>query len=166
MHPDDLIRQCRENGWRRELRPDEAATFRAWLAANPQAREDWQLELALTRALGGLPDTPVPSNFAARVREALEREQLAGAQASRGRWAWWRALGWAPRLAFASGLVAASLLSLRHYQVHTRQDFAESVAVLADSGVLADVEALQDFDTIQRLSHTPAPDEELLALLQ
>src|SRR5215510_827474 len=63
-----------EKRWREKLTPAEEARVRTWLAQNPESKADWDLESQLSEALDKLPDVPVPSNFTARVLQAIERE--------------------------------------------------------------------------------------------
>jgi len=68
--------QWREAGWRPHPSPADEARLRAWLAAHPEDRAEALVEEALNRALGRLPDAPMPGNFTARV---LQAAQLAAA---------------------------------------------------------------------------------------
>ena len=72
----------REKSWRRKLTAGEEASLREWLAEHPEAKRDWEKDLQLTEALEKLPDVPVPSNFTARVLEAIERESEPASQSS------------------------------------------------------------------------------------
>ena len=166
MKHDSVHERLREILWRRPLTAAEAAELRAWLAAHPDAAADWATEQQLSRAVRRLADAPVPSNFTARVLQAVERETAAASRpASAGR-SWWRSLGWLPKLATACAVVGLSVLSLHQYRVVSRERMAQSVAVLAEAGPLPSTDVLQDFDAICRLAQTPPADEELLALMQ
>ncbi len=77
MSNDPTYNRLRELSWRRKLTGAEEAELRAWLAAHPDAQADWEAEAGLNAALGRLPDAPVPSNFTARVLQAVEREAAA-----------------------------------------------------------------------------------------
>ncbi|MEY2466714.1 MAG: hypothetical protein QOD03_1235, partial [Verrucomicrobiota bacterium] len=66
--------QLREKNWRRKLTAVEQTELRAWLAAHPEASADWEAELSLTETIVRLPDAPVPTNFTARVLQAIEQE--------------------------------------------------------------------------------------------
>src|SRR5438105_13622263 len=75
MANDPLYNHLREINWRRKLSAAEARQMRQWLEGHPEAHADWEAELALGEGLGRLPDAPVPSNFTARVLQAVGREQ-------------------------------------------------------------------------------------------
>ena len=89
---DSLYDKLRETGWRRKLTASEEAELRAWLAAHPESRADWQVEAVLNESLGRLPDAPVPSNFTARVLQAVQRESVSSRRRGLA-WRWsWRSL--------------------------------------------------------------------------
>ena len=159
---DPLDNKLREAGWRGKLTPAEEADLRAWLAAHPEARADWEAEMALNRALAGLPDAPMPSNFTARVCQAVERDQ---ASAGRGgsRWTWRRLL---PRIAVAGAVVAVSLFAYDRREDARRAEMAKGVAAVSDVAGMLDPEVLRNFDAIRLLGQTPAADQELVALMQ
>ncbi|HZT21938.1 MAG TPA: hypothetical protein VFB55_03425 [Verrucomicrobiae bacterium] len=117
----------------------------------------------LRRLLARLPDVPVPSNFTARVMQAVEREE------ARSRWggletAWvWRVF--LPRAALAT--VAAVLIvgGVQHYRTDVwRAQLARRVASVAAAQPMPSLEALKNFDAIRRMSQPVRPDDELLAL--
>jgi len=68
--PNSDSQELTERAWRRALSPDEKARLRQHLAAHPQARRQWECEVALTNALNRLPPAPVSSNFTALVLQA------------------------------------------------------------------------------------------------
>lgn len=164
MTNDPLDNSLCELGWRRKLTAAEEAELRVWLTAHPEALADWESEAHLTEALGLLPNVPVASNFTARVLQAVERE--AAAEARRGRAKWmarlWR-LGWLPRIAAVAFFLGTGLLSYRHFQ---RVEMVRSMEVVARAAPLPSPQVLEDFDAIRAMGSAPAPDEELLALLQ
>lgn len=147
----------RELIWRRKLTEAE----RTELRAQPAKQSDLEFESRLTEALGRLPDTPVPSNFTALVLQAVERE------ARRPRptmWQWgWRVL--VPRLAVGVAVIGIAGLTYQRYEFNQRAQLARNVALLAGTQPLPSIEALKNFNAIQRMSQ-PRADEELLALLQ
>ena len=151
--------QSRESLWRRKPAATEAET--AALAASPEMAEELKIESRLTGALFRLPDVPVASNFSARVMQAIDLEE---SQASaRPHWRWRLLL---PRLAIPLvAVVIAGFAWQHHEQSVNRAALARSVALLAGSPALPSVDALKNFDTIQRMSQ-PRADEELIALLQ
>jgi anti-sigma factor RsiW len=156
----------RELSWRRKLTDAEEAELRAWLAAHPEARADLETETELNDLMDRLPQAPVPSNFTARVLQAVDREE---ARASRhpklGSWRW--IPRWFPRAAFAAVLLSAGLVSFHQVRGAVRRaELARSVAAVSDVSSLPSPEILSNFDAIYALKPTPPPDEELLALLK
>jgi negative regulator of sigma E activity len=124
---------------------------------------DLKLEARLSQALARLPDAAVPSNFTARVMQAVELEE--SREARRWSFAWnWHAL--LPRIAVTAAVVLFAGLTLHHYELNSRRTaLALNVALIAGSQPLPSVDALKNFDAIQRMSQ-PRADEELLALMQ
>jgi hypothetical protein len=166
MTNDPIYNHLRELSWRRELSSAEEAELRNWLAAHPEAQADWQAEAGLNAGLGRLPDVAVPSNFTARVMQAVEREAVAELGRPRGKWLTWLWLRWLPKAAFAAIIVGVGLLSFHQVQAGHRKKLAESVAAVSAVSSLPGSDILKDFDAIRALNPTPAPDEQLLAVLQ
>ncbi len=164
-HMNDPFTKLLEASWQRELTPAEQTKLRAWLAAHPEARPDWETDAALSRALHRLPDVPVPSNFTARVLQAVELEQAAQQRATKTKPArsW---LAWLPKVALATVFVVMSLMGFREASYQRGQRFARSLKTVTAVATLPGPEVLQDFEAIQQLSPTRPPDTELLALLQ
>jgi len=165
MMNDPLYHRLRELSWRRKLTGEEEAALRSWLGAHPEARADWEAEAALNEWLGGLADASVPSNFTARVLNALERDQAAEARG----WQKWQVrtrLRWLPRIAVAAMVLCAGLISYHQIQLTRNQARVGAVVAIENVTSLPSPDVLKDFDAIQRLSQTPPPDEELLAALQ
>jgi len=161
MNNDPVYQRLRELAWRRKLTEAELAQ---WRAARPEAAAEAEAEAALSDALAGLPDAPVPSNFAARVRHELEHETRRPA-ARRRDWFWlWRVV--VPRAAVASVVVGASLFAYHRHQVAQRLAMGVSIATVTGVGSLPSPLILEDFDVIQRLDTTPPADRELVAWLQ
>jgi hypothetical protein len=164
MKDNELHSKLRESGWRRKLTEAEQAELRAYLAANPDARADWEMESALNAALTRLPDASVPSNFTARVLQAVEREE---AQSPRG-WSWrwnWHTL--VPRVAFAAVVITFTGLAFHHHEIYSqRVALARSVAFVTGGQSAPSPEALENFDAIRRMSQPQHADDELLALMQ
>lgn len=163
MKANELHSKLRESSWRRKLTEAEQAELRAWLAANPDARADWEMESALNAALTRLPAAPVPSNFTARVLQAVEREE---ARPHGWSWRWnWHTL--VPRVAFAVAMVAFAGLALHHHEIYSqRAALARSVAFVTRGQPVPSLEALENFDPIRRMSQPQHADDELLALMQ
>ena len=161
MKNDASFSRLRELSWRRKLTEAEEAELRARLAADPAARADWEMESALNAALNRLPDAPVPSNFTARVLQTVERE---AARPSGWNWNWHVFL---PRVAFAAVVVTFAGLALHHHEIYSqRVALVKSVALVTGSQPLPSPEALENFDSIRRLSQPQHADDELLALMQ
>jgi anti-sigma factor RsiW len=164
-HMNDPFNKLRETSWRRKLTPAEESELRAWLVANPAARDDWESDAALSRVLERLPDAPVPSNFTARVLRAVEGESRAAQRQSESKWKWmWQPL--LPRIAFAVVVLGIGFLSFHEARAARRMQLAKSVAAISEVSSLPGPEILKDFDAIRQLTPTPPPDTELLALLQ
>ena len=145
-----------ESLWRRKLSAPERAKLRA--------QPDLELEARLTAALTQLPAAPVPSNFTARVLDAVERE---AAREERSRpWVlnWWAL--W-PRMAMAAAVLIVAGVSIQRYEVHSqRVHLAKDVATVAATRPLPSVDVLENLDAIQRLGQSGHADGELLALMQ
>jgi len=163
MKDNEFHSRLREAGWRRKLTESEQTVWRALLEANPDARADWELELALNTALTRLPDAPVPSNFTVRVLQAVEREE---GQPHGWRWNWnWHTL--LPRVAFAAVVLTFTGLAVHQYEINSRRTaLVKSVALVTEGQAVPSPEALENFDAIRRMSQPQHADEELLALMQ
>jgi negative regulator of sigma E activity len=122
-------------------------------------KDDLQNELR--DLLARLPDAPVPSNFTARVMQAVDLEE---ARRTR-RWDFildWRAF--LPRAAVASAAVLLAGLVLQQHEAGAhRAAFAKNVALVAETP-MPGVDALKNFDAIRRMSQPARADEGLLAL--
>ena len=122
---------------------------------------DRQLD-ALLRAL---PDRPVPSNFTARVLQAVDHEASRPAAP-----AWWEMfrhpLQLLPRVAVTGLALYLGLFGYEHHALAERRAYARSVEAVTQVASLPSPDALKDFDAIRHLNATPAADHDLLALLQ
>jgi anti-sigma factor RsiW len=137
--------------------------LRAYLAAHPGARADWKMESALNAALTQLPDASVPSNFTARVLQAVEREE-ARPRAWSWRWNWHTLV---PRVAFAAAVITFTGLAFQHHEVYRQRiALARNVVLVTRGQPMPSPEALENFDAIRRLSQPQHADDELLALMQ
>jgi anti-sigma factor RsiW len=166
---DDLnCNPWREVSWRRQLTPSEQAQLAAWLAAHPAARADWATDTQLNQALSRLPDVALPSNFTARVLQAVERHDLSDAHRRGLRWfVWERRKRWLPKMGFATVLLGVGILS--YHQVSPaaqRARLVASVVAVSDVTSLPNPTILKDFDAIRVLDPSPAADLELLRLLK
>ena len=166
MTKDPLYERWQQLIWRRKLTAIEEAELQAWLAVHPEVQAEWEADARLSEALARLASPPVASNFTARVLQMVEKGdgELSARQAPRV--AWWRRFYWAPGGASAALVLGAGLLFLHHSHEQNRIELAKSVAVISTFAALPGPEALEDFDAIRRLSQSPQPDDELVALLQ
>jgi anti-sigma factor RsiW len=160
----ERFQSLREAAWRRPLTETERSELAARLAAQPEARADWQAEAELNEALRRLPAAPMPSNFTARVLQQIEREEAgagrARALAGRG----FDLRRWLPRLAVGAAAMGVVVASLQFYVAADRAKLGKSVALLVE--VAAAPDSLTDFDSIRKLNPELGADMELLALLQ
>ena len=155
--------KLRESIWRWKLTESEQAELRAYLAANPDARADWEMESALNAALTQLPDASVPSNFTARVLQAVEHEEARPRAWSR-RWNWHALV---PRVAFAAAGIAFAGLVFQHHEIYRQRiALAKNVALVTGGQPMPSPEVLENFDAIRRMSQPQHADDELLALMQ
>jgi len=150
----------REVVWRRRLTEAELGE----LQTQPKAQTELELESRLSEVLARVPDAPVPSNFTARVLQAIEREEAHATQ--KRSWMWyWRVL--VPRVAVAAAVVGFAGLAYQRHEINQRVQLAHSLALFAGAQPVPNEEELKNFDAIQRMSQaTPHADNELLALFQ
>jgi hypothetical protein len=118
-------------------------------------------EEQLRRLLSRLPDAPVASNFTARVLQAIEFEEK-----RHSRWAFFR-LSWrvfVPRFMGTALVFGLAIITFHQHEVTAqRRELANNVALVATQP-MPSLDALKNFDAIQRMSQTAHPDNELLAL--
>src|SRR6266550_6019501 len=151
MNQDPVYQRLRELSWRRPLTESEQAELRAWLAAHPEAQAGWEVEKHLSALLQQLPDAPVPSNFTARVLQAVGQEAAAAGQRPGFQWAWrWRVL--LPRVAGVAVIIGFSLFA--HHR-HLMAQQARLMKKLAEAPEVANPALLEDFEAIRRLSSAP-----------
>jgi hypothetical protein len=131
--------------------------------ANMNNKPDKQLDARLDALLRGLPDKPVPSNFTARVLQAVESETPAPSRA--GSWTWWMHT-FMPRAGAVAAVVCLGSFAWHGYRVQQRTNMAQSIAAISKVNPLANPEVLADYDAIRRLSQARPADEELLALMK
>lgn len=163
MNQDPVYQKLREISWRRALTEAEQAELRAWLLTHPEAQAEAETDAALSAMLAKLPAAPVPSNFTARVLQAIEREADASAKAqARPRDSWWHAF--LPRLAVACVVLLGG--GLLWQQQHNKQkDLAHVAREVASADLLSDPNVLTHFDEIASLMPVETtPDESLLAM--
>lgn len=145
-----------ESLWRRKLSAAEHAGLRA--------QPELELEAHLTDALAKIPDAPVPSNFTARVLDAIQLEEKQAAR-SHG-WHWnWRSLF--PRVAVAAAVLIFAGVSIQRYETNSQRfALAKGVALVAGAEPPPSMDALENLDAIQRMSQSAHADGQLLADLQ
>lgn len=116
------------------------------------------LQNELRELLSRLPDAPVASNFTARVMQAIDLEESRRAR----KWNFiFNRHAFLPRAAVATVAILFAGLTFQHHELNEqRQRVAQSVALVP----MPDVDALKNFDAIQRMSQPAYADEELLAL--
>jgi hypothetical protein len=163
MNHDPVDTKLRELSWRRKLTDAEQAELRTYLAAHPEAQADWEMETALGEALARLPDAPVPSNFTARVLQAVERETAQQARALRWNWSLRVLL---PRVAAVAVVAGLGVFSYQRYEVARHTALARHLVGVYDAEHAPSTDVLADFDPIRRLNPSPPPDPDLLALLK
>jgi negative regulator of sigma E activity len=118
----------------------------------------------LRELLSRLPDAPVASNFTAQVLRAVELEESRRARKWNFNWNWHAFL---PRVTAAAAVILFTNVAFHHYELTTQRiALAKNVALVAEAQSLPNVDALKNFDAIQRMSQPARADEELLALLQ
>ncbi len=163
MNPDPVYQKWQEISWRRPLTGAEQADLRAWLIAHPEAPADVEADAVLSAALKKLPDAPLPSNFTARVLQAVEREAVGEKTPAPRGGSWWRRL--LPRLALASLVLVSGGLFYRHNQDSQREQMTQAARQVATAPSLSDPAMLQDYEVIASLTPAMAvADENLLAL--
>lgn len=111
--------------------------------------------------LSRLPDVPLASNFTARVMQAIEREEARHSRWQLFDWPW---RVFVPRGAVAAVLLALGLFTFHQHQLVAQQEKLAKNAVLVVSQQMPSVDALKNFDAIQRMGQSAHPDNELLAL--
>jgi hypothetical protein len=111
--------------------------------------------------LSRLPDAPVASNFTARVMQAVELEEI---RQSRWRVFGWSWRAWVPRATVAAVLAVFVAFTFQQHNRYLHEVAIAKNAALVASQPLPSVEALKNFDAIQRMSQPAPADNELLAL--
>jgi hypothetical protein len=158
MKSEPIQNLLRELVWRRKLTETEQAGLRE----QPETRADLEFESRLTEGLAQLPDAAMPSNFTARVLQAVERETALRPQPTVWQWSW-RVL--VPRLAVGAAVIGLAGLAYQRHEFNQRARLAKNVALAAEAQPMPSVDALKNFNAIQRMGQSHA-DEKLLALLQ
>lgn len=113
------------------------------------------------RLLARLPDAPLPSNFTARVLEAVDREGRRPSGAPVWRWNW---RFFFPRAVGIAGITVMAAVVFHQHELSVQRLQMARSAVLVASQTVPSVDALKNFAAIQRMGETARPDEDLLAL--
>jgi hypothetical protein len=111
--------------------------------------------------LSRLPDVPVASNFTARVMQAVELEEI---RQSRWRVFGWGWRAWVPRASVASVLIVFAVFTVQQHNLYLEQVAIAKNAALVASQPVPSLDALKNFDAIQRMSQPARADDDLLAL--
>ena len=154
---DNLLQTAHE----RDLTDGELARLERWLAANPADQAEWE---ALDHLLATLPDTPVATNFTARVLDEVRRAETAHPALGQ---AWWQRL-LAPQfrpVQIAAAATLAMVIGGVGYQSHLNQSRAEMAAAVASISEFTPG-FLADFEAIGAVAQAAAIDEELWAALK
>ncbi len=160
MKGEPIQNPLRELVWRRGLTEAE----RIELGAQLKSQADLELESSLTGALQRLPDVAVPSNFTAQVLQAVQREESQSMR--RVGWHGWNWRLLVPRFAVAAAVVVMAGVTFQRHELSVhRARLAQSIALVAVAQPMPSVDALKNFNAIQRMSQ-PHADEQLLALLK
>ena len=131
---------------------------------HPESQLEWESDTALNLALSNLPNTPLSSNFTARVLQAIDLEELREHRRRSPDWIQ-RVRLWLPRMAVASLVVGLGGLGYQQVRLHQiRDEQARSVALISKVAVaLPDMSMWQDFDAIARLGQTqPSANDQIL----
>jgi len=169
----DELNELRETLRRHDLSRGEWQRLRAQLDGHGVDASAWTEERALTGLLNRLPDAPLPSNFSARVLQALDRAPASVGMRFRLR-SWWARHPAGIQLASSAACLLLLLLGYARYQSVRRERMVASVTSVVRSveaasalAELPPVDILQDYDAIQGLSRSRvAADEELLVALE
>lgn len=150
------------------LTPEEQARLDAHFLLNPEAQMDWEDEMALNGAIDKLPHAPLASNFTSQVMQAVAREEKRReASAAVPWWRWLFSPAHIRGMAVASVCLCAGLLAYNYSQESHREQVAQSLVKLTNVASIPSVEALKDFEAINRLSQVPPTvDVDLLAAAQ
>lgn len=157
--------ELRDALWRGSWSSAQEAELARWIRAHPEAKADWEADLALQRTLDHLPPAPISSNFTDRVMRALDGEIAQDAPGRSQNRPWWRIRFPGRALAGAAALLAAGGLLVHQHRLNVRSEIAHSIAVATNAARVPGVEALEDFDAINRLDTVTPVDEELLGAL-
>jgi hypothetical protein len=107
----------------------------------------------------------MPSNFTARVMQAVEKLAAAEDKHPEQSRAWiWRRL--IPRVAVVAIVIAGGVFLHERSEGARAAELAQSLKTVTQVESLPSPSTLEDFDAIRRMGKTAPVDQELLALLQ
>ena len=157
---DNLLQTATE----RDLTDGELARLERWLAANPAELAEWEV---LDHLLAALPDTPVATNFTARVLDEVRCAEAA--QPAIGQALWRRLL--VPQfrpIQIAAAAMLVMVIGGIGYQSYLNQSRAEMAASVASIASIAEFTPgfLADFEAIEAIAQADPIDEELWAALK
>jgi len=161
---DEDFKKAEETSWRRRLTAAEKEEMRLFLAARPEAAEEWERDEALNRLLEQMPAAQVSSNFTARVLAAARSEETKAVREETT--APWFYRNWWARLTAGAAMVCVGFFSFREYAAAHRAREAQEVVAASRLAALPPMEWLNDFDTIQRLDKVKVADDDLLSVLE
>ena len=118
-------------------------------------------DAALDAALARLPDAALASNFTARVMQAIELEDAKFSRARRWNWP-----SLFPRIALATAVIFFTGIIFRQYEFSSHRAVLEKTVAQISTQPLPSIDALKNFDAIQRMGQSASADGELLADLQ
>ena len=157
-----------EASWQRKLTSEEDARLQVYLADHPLVQSRWAEEAALNECLQHLSPAPVPSNFTARVLQAIDTEELhreRTATASPGLHAWLNRF--LPRLASLGVVLVLSIAGFHQYRSFHRGQVAQNAAMISDLAAIPGPEILKDFEAIHQMRQvTSFSDDDLVTALQ
>jgi hypothetical protein len=137
---------------------------RSAVGGEPDSELEIELESRLTEGLKQIPDAPVASNFTARVMAAVEREEAGRAESRTRPWNWRVLL---PRVVATAAILVFTGTVWERYEVRSQHSIlVKNIAQVTYSKQVPSLDAIYNFDAIQRMSQPVAADKELLALLQ
>jgi hypothetical protein len=144
--------------WKSELHPKLNPEEEAQLPLSVDEKRDafarFEEEMGLDRLLAKLPDAPVSSNFTSVTMRLVAREHQRRSRPVVLRfWADYIAFSWGRKLAFASVLALAGLLSYQQYQLSARRELARSL--LRVSNVLPTADVIEGMSAIEDLKQVP-----------
>jgi hypothetical protein len=169
MTESEYTKLC-EVAWRRQLTGEEKARLQSYLLVHPEAHDDLDEQIALSKLLSNLSDSPISSNFTARVLQSIDFENVDPTERSHPFRTWLVRLRlWLPRFALAGLVVGLGGLGFQQHRLYSLREKATSVEIVSKvATTLPDVQMWEDFDAISKLGQTAVPssqDEILWAAL-